>query len=121
MFMAERNFVDPWFIDVAGKHRAVVCRPFFGVAAIGVGFSALENDCRNRAQRFHIVDDRGAAVEAHYSREGRLNARIPALAFERFHQRRFLAALVKRPRRYESAGQNQIQSQEYFSPGKPRS
>jgi len=112
---AERNFVDPWFIDRGRKHRAVVAA-IFRRAAIGVGFSALENDCRNRAQRFHIVVIVGSR-RGPLRQEGRLNARIPALAFERFHQRRFLAALVS-----ARAGMNQqvkikIQSQEYFSPG----
>ena len=36
----------------------------------------------------------GRAVQAHHGREGRPDARIAALAFERFHQRRFFAALV---------------------------
>src|SRR5208282_4737246 len=40
------------------------------------------------------LDDRRAAVEAHDGGEGRLDAGIAALAFQRFHQRRFFAALV---------------------------
>ena len=46
------------------------------------------------AERFHVVDDRGASIQADDGGEGRLDARVAALAFERFHQRRFFAAFV---------------------------
>ncbi len=41
-----------------------------------------------------IVDDRGTAIEADNGREGRLDARHTALAFERLHQRRLFADFV---------------------------
>ena len=41
-----------------------------------------------------VVDDRGSAVEADDGREGRLDARNAALAFERLHQRRLFAHFV---------------------------
>jgi hypothetical protein len=41
-----------------------------------------------------VVDDRGTAVEANDGREGRLNARNPALALQRLHQRRLFAHLI---------------------------
>ena len=41
-----------------------------------------------------VVDDRGTAVEADDGREGRLDARHAALAFERLHQRRLFAHFV---------------------------
>src|SRR6266852_4690875 len=74
-----------------GKHaRAAVP----GSAAVGVGFGALEDDRGNGAERFDIVNDGGAAVEADDSREGRPDARIAALAFQRFHKSRFFATFV---------------------------
>ncbi len=65
-----------------------------GRAAAGVFFPAFENDGRNGAERFDVINDRRAAVEADDRREGRLDARIAALAFERLHQRGFFAAFV---------------------------
>ena len=41
-----------------------------------------------------VVDDRGTAVEADDGREGRLDARNAALAFERLHQRGLFANFV---------------------------
>src|SRR6266849_3196283 len=90
---AERNFVNAGLIDVAGdaKHaRAAVPRR----AAAGVFLAALENNGRNSAERFDVINDRRAAVEADDGREGRLDARIAALAFERFHERGFFSAFV---------------------------
>src|SRR5579859_2531141 len=90
---AERNFVDAGLIDVAGnaeQARAAVSRR----AAIGVSFAAFVDDARHGAERFHVVDDGGAAVEPDDGREGRLDARIAALAFKRFHQSGFFATFV---------------------------
>src|SRR5207302_11512950 len=42
----------------------------------------------------NVIDDRRASVQSHHGREGRLDPWIAALAFERFHQRGFFAALV---------------------------
>ena len=74
----------------AKQARAAIFRS----AALGVGFAAFQNDGRNGAERFDVINDGRAAVEADDSREGRLDARITALAFERFHQRGFFAAFV---------------------------
>ena len=45
-------------------------------------------------ERLDVVDDGRAAVEAHHRREGRLDARLAALALERLDEGRLLAALV---------------------------
>src|SRR5215469_4550319 len=63
-------------------------------AKFGVPFATAQNHCRNGAESLDVVDDGGAAVQADNSREGRANARITALAFERFHERGFLAAFI---------------------------
>ena len=47
------------------------------------------------ADRLDVVDRGRAAPEAELRRERRLHARIAALALERIHQRRFLAADVR--------------------------
>src|ERR1700683_5067955 len=60
----------------------------------GVPITTLANDGGNGAERFHVVDHRGTAVEADHGREGRPDSRIAALAFQRLHERRFLTALV---------------------------
>src|SRR6266849_1062356 len=74
-----------------GKHaRAAVP----GGAAVGVGFGTLEDDRGNGAERFDIVNDGRAAIEADDGREGRPDARITALAFQRFHKSGFFAAFV---------------------------
>ena len=90
---AQGQFVNAGAIDVAGN-RIEARAAIFRRAQSGIPFAAAANDRRNGAERFHVVDDGGAAVEADDGGEGRLDARIAALAFERFHQRRFFAALV---------------------------
>src|SRR6185312_89527 len=61
---------------------------------VRVPLGSAEDDRRNARECLGIVDDCWAAPEANYSREGRSNARNAALAFERFHQRRFFADLI---------------------------
>src|SRR6516162_257 len=90
---AQGNFVDAGLIDVPGdtkEARAAVFRR----AAIGIRFAAFENDRRNGAKSFDVVDDGRAAVKSDDRRKGRLDAGISALAFEGFHERRFFATLV---------------------------
>src|SRR5262249_27492832 len=89
----KRDFVDAGLVDMARdaeETRAAIS----WCAAAGVGFAAFKDNGGDRAQCFHVVDDRRTAVQADDSGEGRLDARVAALAFERFHQRGFLAALV---------------------------
>src|SRR5208283_5668922 len=74
----------------AKQARAAISR----CAAIGVSLAAFQNDGRHGAERFDIVDDGGAAIQTHYGREWRLDARVSALAFQRFHQSGFFSALV---------------------------
>ena len=42
-----------------------------------------------------VIDDGGSAVQANHGGEGRADARDAAFAFERFHQRRLFAYLVR--------------------------
>ena len=57
--------------------------------------AAHRDDVLHVAERLDVVHDRRAHVEAEHGREiGRLDARIGALAFERFDQAGFLAADV---------------------------
>ena len=67
----------------------------FWSAAVGIGFTAFTDNRRHRAQRLHVVDNRRAAVQSHDGGKRRLDARIAALALERFHQRRFFAAFIR--------------------------
>ncbi len=63
-------------------------------AELGVGLAAHQQDVRGAGDGLGVVDDGGAAVEADDGREGRLDARNAALAFERLHQRGLFADLV---------------------------
>ena len=51
--------------------------------------------CGTAGQRLGIIDDRRPAPEPNHGRERRPDARNAALAFERFHQRRFFADFVR--------------------------
>jgi hypothetical protein len=59
-----------------------------------VGLAPVEDDPRHGGQRLDVIDHRRPAVEPDHRREGRLEARVAALALERFEQRRLLAADV---------------------------
>ena len=63
-------------------------------AELGVGLAAHQEDVRGVGDGLGVVDDGGAAVEADDGREGRLDARNAALAFERLHQGGLFADLV---------------------------
>src|SRR6266851_2192660 len=89
----ERDFVNARLTDVSGNaQHARAAVP--GRAAAGVFLAAFENNGRHSAKRFNVVDDGWASVETDNGREGRLDARIASLAFERFHQSGFFAAFV---------------------------
>src|SRR5271154_3783867 len=90
---AKRKFIDAGLIDVPGN-RVQARAAIFRSAQAGVPIAAAANDGGHGAERFHVVDHRGATVQADDGGEWRLDARIAALAFERFHQRGFFAALV---------------------------
>src|ERR1700722_7274237 len=90
---AHRQLVNPGLIDVPGN-REHAGSSVFRSAQPGIPFAALEDNGRPRTERFDVVDHRGAAVQTGDGRERRPNAGIAALAFERFHQGRFFAALV---------------------------
>src|SRR5580704_3311556 len=81
---AEWNFVNAGLVHVPGDAQqaraAVLWR-----ASLRVCIAAFQDDGWYRAERFHVVNDGGAAIQADDGREGRLDARIAALAFQRFH------------------------------------
>ena len=55
---------------------------------------AMGEDVRNVRQGLHVVDDRGPAPESDHRGEGRLRARVGALALERVEQTGLLTAHV---------------------------
>ena len=62
-----------------------------GSSNLGKGLSAHLHDVLHVAEGLHVVDDRGAHVEAQHGRKiRRLDPRIGTLAFERFDQTGFL-------------------------------
>ena len=67
----------------------------FGVPSLAILRRAHRDDVFDRAERFNVVDDGRALVKAEHGRKiRRLDARIRALAFERFDEPGFLAANV---------------------------
>ena len=69
--------------------------PFFGEPEARVPFASAPQNFRRGGKRFDVIDYGRRSVQPNDSGKGRPDARIAALAFERFHQRRFLAALVR--------------------------
>ena len=68
--------------------------PLRGVPTPAVSRRAHVDDVRHGGDGLGIVDDCGTAVEADDGREGRLDARNAALAFERLHERGLFAHFV---------------------------
>src|SRR5690606_24778222 len=90
---AQLNFINTGFVDMSG------CGYKFGSRALantdfGVFVTAHVEDVRYGSNRLYIVHHRGATVESHHSREGRLVPRVPTFSFKGFYLRGFLAADV---------------------------
>src|SRR5271156_2707049 len=90
---AQRKLVNAGLVD-GPRNRIQARAAIFRSAQAGIPIAAAANDRRDGAERFHVVNHRGAAVQANDGGEGRFDPRIAALAFERFHQRGLFAALV---------------------------
>ncbi len=70
--------------------------PFFGDAQAGVPVRAVDAGCAGTRESVStLLSTVGEPDSPDDGREGRPDARDAALAFERFEQRRFLAALVR--------------------------
>jgi len=90
---AERKLVDTGPGAVAG-HRVQLGAARFGGADAGPPRAAVHHDVRHGDEGLDVVDHGRLAQVAGFDREGRADAGRAALAFERFEQRRFLAADV---------------------------
>src|ERR1019366_6861544 len=90
---AHRQLVNTGIVDVSRKteepRAAILWRPKARPVR-----AAHRDDRRDRAESFHVVENRGALVDARHRRKGRTDAGNSALALERFHQRRFFTTLV---------------------------
>ena len=73
--------------DDLGPRRLLGAEALEPIGAVG-------DDARHVGERLDVVDQRRPAVEALHGGEGRLEARVAALALERVEQRRLLAADV---------------------------
>ena len=71
-----------------------LCPSGFGNAKRRESCAAIAKNGRHSAVGLDVIQDGGALERANDSREGWADARDAALAFERFEQRRFFAALV---------------------------
>ena len=90
---SHRQFVDAGVRNVPAQ--AEEARPAVALAAeIGEPLAAVQEDVRHRGERLHIIHNRRASVEAHDGREGRFDARVAAISFQRIQQRRLFAALI---------------------------
>jgi hypothetical protein len=115
---AERVFVEPGPLAVTGYRQDLGPGRMPGADA-GIPLAAIQRDQGRGGKGFDVIDD-GRLVEiAVGHRERRPVARRAALAFERFDQRRFLAADVGtgpemnldieiRPRNAENVGPEQL-------------
>src|SRR5947209_6330603 len=63
-------------------------------AVVGELLAAHKNDVRDRGQALDIINDSWATPESDDGWEWRTDTGNPALAFQRFHQRRFFADFV---------------------------
>ena len=91
--VAHGELVDARALDVAADAEEACAAVAFG-AELGVGLAAHEEDVRGVGDGLGVVDDGGATVKADDGREGRLDARDAALAFERLHEGGLFADLV---------------------------
>src|SRR6187402_49563 len=64
-------------------------------AYLGIRLAAHQKNRRCGRNRLRVVDHRRSAVESNNGREGGLDTRNTTLAFERLHQRRLFADLVR--------------------------
>ena len=92
---AHRHLVVPGPLHVAAD------RDQLGAGALGVAEAerlvpggALVDDVRDRGQRLDVVDRGRHPEDARHRREGRLDARVAALALDRVHHRGLFAADV---------------------------
>src|SRR5208282_2902337 len=91
--VAHRKFVDARLVEISGEAEqagAAVLRR----AQLRIPIRTTQNDVRHGSQGLRIIDDRRAAPQPDYRREGWTDPRNAALAFERLHQRRFFAHFV---------------------------
>src|SRR5207244_11877980 len=91
--VAHGQFVDPGLREIAAQAKQT-CATVFWRSELGVPIGATQDDVGNTRKRLSIIDDGGAAPEAHDSRERRPDAGDAAFAFERLHQRRCFADFI---------------------------
>ncbi len=88
--------------------------PFLGVPRPGEISAALQDDRRHRAEGLDVIQNGGRLISARHRRKRRTNAGHAALAFERFEQRRFFAALIgararmRRQMKFHAAPENVV-------------
>lgn len=90
---AQFDLVHPGLVDVAAGTDQLGAGALAD-ADLGIFRAAFVDDGHHRANGLHVVHHGGPAPKAFHRREGRLDARVAALALEAFQQRRFLPADV---------------------------
>src|SRR5208337_4084321 len=90
---AHRQFIDSRPFNVAAQAKEASAA-VLGRSQFGVPFRAVQDDMWDVCQRLDVIDNCGASVESHHSREGGLDTRVPSQSFERIQERCFLATLV---------------------------
>ncbi len=91
---AEGQFVVARLLDAPGEREDFDARAVGGPHRL-VPVRAVGEDERDVGERLDVVDDGRLAVQTERGRERRADARLAALAFERFHQRGLFAADVR--------------------------
>ena len=91
---AEGQFVVARLLDAPGERENFDARAVDGAHRL-VPVRAVGEDERDVGERLDVVDDGRLAVQPERGRERRADARLAALALERFHQRGLFAADVR--------------------------
>src|SRR5208337_2639006 len=70
------------------------CSAILRCSKLRVPLRTTQNDVGHGSQGFRVINDGRPPPQANHGREGWTDARNAALAFERFHQRRFFAHFI---------------------------
>ena len=116
---AERRLVEAGALDAAGEAEEARAGRLLGPDP-GERRAALEHDVEHVDQALDVVDDGRLGEEAGVDREGRLRARLAAVALDRVEERGLLAADVGARRPFAARCRSATPAPMTSSPRRPR-